>query len=329
MNYFLFAFFIASVVSQVDPNSVTVSGLSSGAYFATQYQFAHSSTVQGAAIFAGGPYYCAAGVLTNALIRCMNGLGAIPLPTLESYARNQASTGLIDPLTNLANHAVYIFAGTMDNTVKPSIGRSLEQMYRNLGVTDIETKYDLAAAHTFPTPDFGNLCLVSSTPYISRCSYDGAGAALHKLYGTLLPPGTPVAANFVQFSQGDFTPNGATPASLSLNAAGYAYIPTGCQPEFKSNSTNAVCRLHVSFHGCQQYIGNIGLDWVENTGYNEWAESNNIIIVYPQAIASSFLPSNPNGCWDWWGYLEPNYANKRGPQIATVHNIINHFLTKY
>jgi len=259
----------------------------------------------------------------------MNGLIAIPLGPLESYARAQASQGLIDPLTNLANHAVYIFSGTQDNTVRPSVVRALEQMYRNLGVTDIETKYNLAAAHTFPTLDFGNQCLVSLTPFISICAYDGAGAALQKLYGALLPPGTPVESNFLQLSQGQFTPNGASPASLSMNNLGYAYIPTGCQPALKSNSSNAVCRLHVSFHGCQQYIGRIGMDWVENSGYNGWAESNNIIIVYPQATASTFAPSNPNGCWDWWGYLESNYANKRGPQIVTVYNIINHIINNY
>lgn len=38
---------------------VTLSGISAGAYFATQYQIAYSGSVQGVAIFAGGPYYCA------------------------------------------------------------------------------------------------------------------------------------------------------------------------------------------------------------------------------------------------------------------------------
>jgi len=42
----------------VDPNSVSVTGFSSGAYFAVQFQVAHSASIMGAAIFAGGPYYC-------------------------------------------------------------------------------------------------------------------------------------------------------------------------------------------------------------------------------------------------------------------------------
>ena len=43
---------------KVDPNSVSISGFSSGAYFAVQYQFAFSSSLVGAAVFAGGPYFC-------------------------------------------------------------------------------------------------------------------------------------------------------------------------------------------------------------------------------------------------------------------------------
>ena len=40
---------------QIDPTSVTVSGLSSGGFFAHQFHVAFSSTVGGAAILAGGP----------------------------------------------------------------------------------------------------------------------------------------------------------------------------------------------------------------------------------------------------------------------------------
>lgn len=39
--------------------------------------------------------------------------------------------------------------------------------------------------------------------------------------------------------------------------------------------------------------------FARHAGYNEVAEINNIIIIYPQAVASS---RNPNGDWDWWGF---------------------------
>lgn len=58
------------------------------------------------------------------------------------------------------------------------------------------------------------------------------------------------------------------------------------------------------------------------TGFNEWAEANNIIVVYPQAKKSAVVPYNPNGCWDWWGYAGVNYPVQEGLQIQTVHSII-------
>ena len=44
-----------------DIAQTSVSGISSGAFMAVQYQIAFSALVKGAGIVAGGPYYCAAG----------------------------------------------------------------------------------------------------------------------------------------------------------------------------------------------------------------------------------------------------------------------------
>jgi len=50
-----------------------VSGLSSGGFFAVQFHVAYSSLVKGAAIFAGGPFYCAESNLVDAENKCMKG----------------------------------------------------------------------------------------------------------------------------------------------------------------------------------------------------------------------------------------------------------------
>src|SRR4051794_25444339 len=55
----------------IDITSTTVSGLSSGAFMAQQFHFAESDIVSGAAIIAGGPYYCARGRLVFATDKCM------------------------------------------------------------------------------------------------------------------------------------------------------------------------------------------------------------------------------------------------------------------
>ena len=55
----------------------------------------------------------------------------------------------------------------------------------------------------------------------------------------------------------------------------------------------------VSFHGCKQSTSNIQNQYVADTGLNNWAETNNIIVLYPQVVPSYVSPANPDGCWDW------------------------------
>ena len=70
-----------------------------------------------------------------------------------------------------------------------------------------------------------------------------------------------------------------------------------------------------------QTEADIGNDWVTKTGMNDWAEANNIIVVYPYAKKSQMNPSNPNGCWDWWGYTDSSYAKKAGVQMQFFKNL--------
>ena len=66
----------------------------------------------------------------------------------------------------------------------------------------------------------------------------------------------------------------------------------------------------------------MGLQYVEHSGYIEWAETNNIMVLFPQS-AKSDMPYNPEGCFDWWGYTDPlKYAVQSGVQMATVHNMV-------
>jgi len=291
-------------------------------FFAVQYQIAFSASVKGAAIFAGGPYYCAQSGLTDAFLMCMDGLESIPLSSLEAYASQQARNGDIDSLGNLTSQNVFLFSGSLDTTVSPVVMHSLEQMYKDFGVTNVKSNFGLTAAHTFPTLTYGNLCTLSYLPYISACNYDGAGNAFKTIYGDLNNAGSPVSANIITYNQADYT--SGSPSSISLASTGYAYIPTGCK--IPSNNT---CKIHVAFHGCLQYAGLVSTQFVANAGYNSWAESNNIIVLYPQATSSLLLPSNPNGCWDWWGYNSADYALKSAPQMAFAHKLISDFIQKY
>jgi poly(3-hydroxybutyrate) depolymerase len=76
--------------------------------------------------------------------------------------------------------------------------------------------------------------------------------------------------------------------------------------------------LHVALHDCQQSVEFIGDVFAAGAGYNEWAEANDLLVLYPQVAISKIAPSNPLGCWDWWGYTGESYATKSGPQIVVI-----------
>jgi poly(3-hydroxybutyrate) depolymerase len=76
------------------------------------------------------------------------------------------------------------------------------------------------------------------------------------------------------------------------------------------------CRLHVAFHGCLQYRQLVGDAYYANAGYNRWAATNRIIVLYPPTVASPLDPFNPNGCWDWWGYTDSDFDTRSGRQIV-------------
>ena len=97
---------------------------------------------------------------------------------------------------------------------------------------------------------------------------------------------------------------------------GYVFVPKDCEAE-----TDAPCRVHIALHGCKQDVGDIGELYVDDTGYNAWADTNRIIVLYPQTVTGRYrLPSNPQACWDWWSYVthDDSYVTKSGRQIKAI-----------
>nr|XP_054761124.1 uncharacterized protein LOC129267438 [Lytechinus pictus] len=62
--------------------------------------------------------------------------------------------------------------------------------------------------------------------------------------------------------------------------------------------------------------------YIRYSGYNEVADLNDIIIIYPQTIAKQ-MGGNPNACWDWWGYASISYACNLAPQMDFMKQIID------
>lgn len=185
--------------------------------------------------------------------------------------------------------------------------------FQNFGA-NVSTKFDLLAEHTMPTTSFGNACYMLESPYIGDCDYDGVGDAFKWIYGSSLrPKGQKNLNNLVKIDQSRYFPSGSSSVA-GLGDVAYLYVPTACSSGIK-------CSVHVVFHGCNQDIESIGTVYVTNTGYLGWAESNNIIVLFPQS-KKSFL-DNPNACFNWFGYAhDPNYAFKTGLQMQTVYNMV-------
>lgn len=302
----------------IDPNSVTVSGLSAGGFMAVQMHVAFSALVNGSAIFAGGPYYCAEDNLIIAEDECMYALmGGPKTDTLIKYTKDEAVQGNIDAVSNLKDDKIYLFSGTKDTVVNPKVMHALQDYY-NAFVTpsNIATEFTIAAQHCLPTLDYGEACGVKASPYIGKCMYDGAGIALKQLYGPLTS-GKSVSANFIQFDQTDFYSGTGT----SIDTTGYIYIPTACA------SGTTQCKLHMSFHGCSQGQSFIGDEYAADTGFNNWAEANNIVVVYPYVVKDMSL-GNGNGCFDWWGYTDKNYAIQKGVQMTFAKKILDTLMGK-
>jgi hypothetical protein len=165
--------------------------------------------------------------------------------------------------------------------------------------------------HTIPTESYGGDCPKSASPYIGKCGYDGAGAALSHIHGQLKARPQALSGKFMAIRQGDFVD---APASHSLSDTAYAYVPAAC-------AKGERCSVHVAFHGCQQSVSAIGDGFYKHAGYNEWADTNHIVVLYPQTIKTQM--SNPNGCWDWWGYDSQAYATKSAPQMKMVKSIVD------
>ncbi len=304
-----------------DAEGVTVSGVSAGGYMAVQFHVAHSSSVRGAGALAAGPYYCAMGSLWAALSNCMApGTGSKPpsVDVLAGLAQGFARTGAIDPLAGLADGKVWLFSGTQDETVKPEIVAELRDFYRRIAPrAEVTLVADIPAGHGMPTASAGNACGTSEPPYIGNCGYDAAGMLLAHLLGKLAPPAN-AGGRLVEFDQREFA--GGAPGAISLAESGYAWVPRECERER--------CRVHVVFHGCRQNAESVGERFVREAGYNRWAETNRIIVLYPQTAARSGWAwgqgyiFNPRGCWDWWGYTGPAYHTQAGPQIRAVKAMV-------
>ena len=186
------------------------------------------------------------------------------------------------------------------------------------------------AGHSWVSKDFGGACDANASPFIDDCGYDQAGAELKAIYGEdLKPPAAAASGRIVAFDQTEFVPGKATAANGLLDT-GYLYVPKACEP-----GAAQPCRLQVVLHGCKQSAEELRDVFYTKIGVNEWADSNNILVLYPQAHATTpaelppnlwanaLIYANPEGCWNWWGYSDDRqYLTKKGVQVLAIWKMV-------
>lgn len=315
----------------VDLSRSSVSGLSSGAYMAGQFQVAHSDIVIGAGLIAGGPYGCAESEFSRlwpiwttaiphnlnlALNACMDdSLAIVGQPNVDTLARRTRSLAddqKIAAVDGIAMDRIFLFHASADETVARSVVMAAAEYYREMGVPEAALRFVRfdRGAHAFLTLDEGLDCGVSGPPFLNDCDYDQAGAIIRHLYPDAVKPDGPPEGMFYVFDQARYIEGGD---QHSMAGEGVAYIPPECRER-------AGCAVHVAFHGCQQNRAAIGDAFIRGSGFARWADANRLIVLFPQTKRSAV---NPEACWDWWGYTGLNYREHSAPQIAAIRAMLD------
>lgn len=301
---------IALPALSIDPASISVSGISSGGFMAVQLHLAHSGLFSAAASVAGGIYWCAEGSSDTGQRQCMNNPSQLSVQRYIDKALEMERAGKIDPLKGLADSRVYLFASPNDFIIKPEGTQKLKEFYsRFVPESRIKMESGVSAAHGFPTLEFGNPCAMMGVPWLLKCGFDTAGAILEQSHGKLADRGKADPSRLKRFDQAEFVS-----AESKMFASGWLYVPARCD-----SGSGRKCKLHVALHGCQMNPDFIQDKFAVNSGFNEWAEANDIVVLYPQSAKSD---GNPYGCWDWFGFTGKEYVSKDGPQLKAIRAMV-------
>ncbi len=320
---------------QADLSQTSVSGLSSGAFMTAQLHVAYSDKLIGAGIVAGGPFDCVDSrtdnpnnFLKEATTTCMTPAAKISGPKGEKlFERSQklASENKIADVNNLKDDKVYLFSGANDETVKTIVVDAVEQFYKSAGVPEANIKYEKGvkagqargAGHAIIVADGPVPCDTTAPPYINDCDVTQSHEILKHIYGKLNEPTTSdqLSGKFIRFDQSEFVKAKGT----SMDDVGVVYVPAACETES--------CKVHIAIHGCKQGQAVIGAQYYTTTGYNEIADTNKIIVLYPQVKPSGSVPLNPKGCWDFWGYssqepAKPVFYTRQSPQMQAIIGMV-------
>ena len=249
----------------------------------------------------------------------MKGVPAPDVAALVTRATSRSAAGEIGQLRDLVHARVYLLHGKDDAVVASAVAAANVHFYQQLrdrvpGLEGMQVSDDSqrAFAHNLPIAASGDDCGTSQAPYLGHCGFDAAGEIFARMFGQ---PAHSVAADargdLRTFDQDALRPTGA---DAFLASMGYLYLPPDC-------AAGRRCGLLVVFHGCKQNAEAVGTAFVNDAGFNRWADAYDVVVLYPQTRAS-FAPLNPQACWDWWGYSGTDYDTRQGVQLRWLVNAV-------
>jgi len=330
-----------SSLSQVNINSkaISISGLSSGADFAVQFQVAFSKNIMGLGVFAGQPYHCAVtrfaddpmeplnpkvpiceGCPANKTLiydHCKSHPDFVDVKLLADKARKLSSAGLIDSLDNLRTAKIYTYAGTKDPTIGAT-QKTRDFFAQFVPAENLIYNFTIPSGHCWPQDTGINTCgpwapYLGNTWPAENCGYDGPGAMLKHIYGNLLPPAKSIVWNSLKwFDQSPF--NGNNSKSIGLSKKGIIYVPQKC-------ADGTQCALHIALHGCSELF--VFEDILMHTmSFNRWAETNNIVMLWPHIGPHGTTKEERQGCWDSYGQTGHAYDTRASVQMQAIWKMV-------
>jgi len=94
------------------------------------------------------------------------------------------------------------------------------------------------------------------------------------------------------------------------------YVPPQCKADV------SVCSVHVNFHGCIDLEWAHRRAWSNHLSLNEYAQANDIIVLYPQAKGT--YEGAGVGCWNWVSYDDdPLFDTRDGYEAGMVASLLS------
>jgi len=239
----------------------------------------------------------------------------------SNYLRTRAKNGKIDDPSNLRHTPVILFNGRNDNMVyKKVMVETHAQLSEFIDEDKITTNFQTTAGHVWSI-DHGR-CRCGQCPYgafenldccqVNNCAYDLSGDFMRATYGKSVQPRVVASSTLYWINQWEYWTAGR-PENSTVMEWMIAYVPKSCEASPSS------CKLHVNYHGCVTPTWRGRILWTQSIDLNEYAESNGMVVLYPQAQGSE---RSGEGCWNWEAYGDDaNFDTREGKQLGMVARI--------